>query len=534
MSSTPNASLPVKNEKRSTSDEIELLIKARYPLIYVVTWEERRILDLLDRLCSRMGRKLYRWSYSKGVLDASGHSVVEKSENLSTALDFVEKSKEKALFVFLDLHDFMSKSTDFSVLIVRKLRDITAVLTTSKSSMLIISPVLKIPFELEKDIALVEFDLPGYEDMDAILGEIENALKSNPSIETDLSGDDRERLLKASLGLTKTEAENAFAKVIAEDGRLDADDIENVLREKEQLIKKTGVLEFIPVSEELKSVGGMEILKEWLCDRSEGFSERARQFQLPAPRGVLLLGVPGCGKSLCAKAVAAEWQIPMLKLDMGSIFGMYVGQSEENIRKATKIAESIAPCVLWIDEIEKGFSGVQGGGDGGTASRVFGSFLTWMQEKTKPVFVFATANNIKALPPEFLRKGRFDEIFFVDLPFEDERKTIFSIHLKNRGRDPANFNLDLLAQRSDGYSGAEIEEATISALYRVFKTGEELRDEHVLSALEETQPLSETMKEQIQQMRSWAKLRARYASQLGRSESGEIVNRWANMQAEID
>ncbi|HLL84981.1 MAG TPA: AAA family ATPase, partial [Longimicrobium sp.] len=281
-----------------------------------------------------------------------------------------------------------------------------------------------------------------------------------------------------------------------------------------QIVRKNGLLEFIHVDDTLDSVGGLDHLKVWLSRRTAAFGESARKFGLPEPKGLLLLGVQGCGKSLTAKAVASHWRLPLLRLDLGRIFSGLVGSSEENLRKAIRVAEGVAPAVLWVDELEKGISGAasSGSGDTGVTARVFGALLTWLQEKTAPVFVVATANRIDALPPELLRKGRFDEIFFVDLPEAPEREEIFRIHLKRRNRDARAFDVQALANRAVGFSGAEIEQAIVSGLYEAFAEGAELQHKHVLQAIEETQPLSVTMREHIEQLRSWASLRTRPAS----------------------
>jgi SpoVK/Ycf46/Vps4 family AAA+-type ATPase len=349
-------------------------------------------------------------------------------------------------------------------------------------------------------------------------------VKQFKRVRVDLDDAGRERLLQAALGLTLGEAENVFAKIIVKDERLSADDVNEVFAEKQQIIRKSGLLEYCATSETFSNVGGMAVLKDWLNKRSLAFSQEARDFGLPAPKGILMLGVQGCGKSLCAKAVSTQWQLPLLRFDMGRMFGSLMGSSEENVRRAISVAESVAPAVLWVDEIDKAFAGSQGSGltDGGTTARVFGTFLTWLSEKTAPVFVVATANDISHLPPELLRKGRLDEIFFVDLPDRDERAEIFGIHVQKRGRDIASFDLQGLADASKDFSGAEIEEAINSALYDAFYDKVELTTGHVLQALAETVPLARTMDEQISQLRDWAEGRARNAS-VARGTIGEHV-----------
>jgi SpoVK/Ycf46/Vps4 family AAA+-type ATPase len=331
-------------------------------------------------------------------------------------------------------------------------------------------------------------------------------------IELDDAG--RDRLLQAALGLTLGEAENVFAKIIVKDERLSGDDVNEVLSEKQQIIRKSGLLEYYATTECFENVGGLAILKDWLNKRAVAFTAEAREFGLPPPKGILMLGVQGCGKSLCAKAVSNQWQLPLLRFDMGRMFGSFVGSSEENVRRAISVAESVAPAILWVDEIDKAFAGSQGSAasDGGTTARVFGTFLTWLSEKIAPVFVVATANDISQLPPELLRKGRLDEIFFVDLPSKEERAEVFQIHLTKRSRDASQFDVEALVEATKDFSGAEIEEAIISALYEAFYAQEQLTTEHILAVLGQTVPLARTMAEQIQSLRKWAEGRARDAS----------------------
>jgi SpoVK/Ycf46/Vps4 family AAA+-type ATPase len=319
------------------------------------------------------------------------------------------------------------------------------------------------------------------------------------------------------------EAENVFAKIIVKDERLTGDDVSEVFSEKQQIIRKSGLLEYYATDENFARVGGLAVLKDWLKKRAVAFTSEARAFGLPPPKGILLLGVQGCGKSLCAKAVSNLWQLPLLRFDMGRMFGSLVGSSEENVRRAITVAESIAPAVLWVDEIDKAFVGSQSSGvtDGGTTARVFGTFLTWLSEKTAPVFVVTTANDVYQLPPELLRKGRLDEIFYVDLPSDEERTEIFRIHLAKRGRDPENFDLPSLVNLSRDFSGAEIEEAIISALYDAFYEKQELTTAHVLASLNQTVPLAKTMAEKITAQRNWAVGRTRNAS-VARPMKGDV------------
>jgi ATP-dependent 26S proteasome regulatory subunit len=422
------------------------------------------------------------------------------------ALDHIAGAEGKGLFVLRDFHPFLDNAQ-----VIRKLRDLAHDLKKSQKSILFLSPVLKVPPELEKEVAVLDWDLPDRAEIDGIIGKLlgELPVGVDPGIAADPQG--RERIVEAALGLTYIEAENVLAKSIV---RCKTFDIGTILEEKKHIIRKSGILEYYETRESLDEIGGLETLKAWLQKRRGAFTQKARDFGLPLPKGILLIGVPGCGKSLTAKAVGAAWQMPLLRLDVGKIFGGLVGASEENIRKALKTAEAIAPAVLWLDEVEKGFSGTGSSNmsDGGTTSRVFGTFITWMQEKTAPVFVIATANDVRALPPELMRKGRFDEIFFVDLPTRDERKTILDIHLKKKKRDGATLELPRVVEAMPEFSGAEIEQAVISALYDAFDAERDLTPEGLLQAAREIVPLAVTMKEGIDTMREWAKTRARPAS----------------------
>ncbi len=791
--------------------ELETLIRARYPIIYVVSWEEKRVEDALRTITQARGKKMYQWTVTQGMVVNSANRD-EPTRDPLAALDFVFNSRDQAVFLFKDFHPFLN-----DVALVRRMRDLTYALKTSYKTLVLLSPLLKLPPELEKEITVVDYALPSLEDLGKLLDSIIESVKANPQIQTELATQDREQILKAAQGLTATEAENVFAKSLVEKRKFDVD---VVLSEKEQIIRKSAILEYYRASEAFGDVGGLDLLKDWMDKRTVAFSEKARVYGLPAPKGILMLGVQGCGKcfqrdtpilmhdgttkmvqdiqageavmgpdscprtvlstirgrdemyqvlptkgaaytvnadhilslrvsgyrpyhkkfaeadanglinisvkdylkrsdcfkqaamgwrtgvdfaprpvpldpyflglwlgdgdaclpnittmepeivacllrqlgvagnkhipqiykanscdtrlqllagiidtdghqhgntydviqksetlaqdiayiarslglaayvkscekscvhkdirrrgqyfrvsisgdtdmipvrlerkrcqprrqrknvlnvgitvrpvglddyygfqvegdglfllgdftvthnSLSAKAIASLWKLPLLRMDVGKIFGGIVGQSEENIRKAIRIAESTAPNIVWIDELEKGFSGTQSSGisDGGTTARVFGTFITWLQDKTAPCFVVATANDVSALPPELLRKGRFDEIFFVDLPSAEERADIFRIHLQKRHRDPVQFDLEKLAEAAAGYSGAEIEQAVISALYDAFDVDRDVTTEDILTVVKQSVPLSMTMKERIDLLRLWAATRARPAS----------------------
>ena len=496
--------------------ELETLIRARYPILYVVTSEETRVQNLIVPIAAKRQKKVFEWSYSTGMVPAGTSFQSQKHRNAATkdplaALDQVIDQVEPAIFIFKDFHPFLTKN-NFAV--IRKLKDIALHLKNSYKTIILISPTLEIPTELDKEITVLSFPLPSREDLGILLDGIIKDVKDLREVKIELDDAGRERLLQGALGLTLSEAENVLAKIIIKDGRLSGDDVAEVFAEKQQIIRKSGLLEYYAATVTISDVGGLAVLKDWLLKRAVAFTEQARAFGLPAPKGVLLLGVQGCGKSLCAKAVSSLWQLPLLRFDMGRMFNSLVGSSEENVRKAIAVAESVAPAILWVDEIDKAFAGSQGSGatDGGTTARVFGTFLTWLSEKTTPVFVVATANDISQLPPELLRKGRLDEIFFVDLPAEQERGDIFRIHLTRRGRRADDFDIPALVVASEHFSGAEIEEAIISALYDAFYAQHDLTSDDILQTIRQTVPLSKTMDEHLNRLRNWAEGRARHAS----------------------
>jgi hypothetical protein len=492
--------------------ELDVYIRARYPLLWVVTPEEKRALAEVEVLALDQKKRLLIWSATTGITNPATPDRVDANKRdplalLGTILD----DTDACIWVLRDFHPYLKDPT-----IIRRLREVAFGLQSQKTNktVILLGPVFKIPPELEKEITVLDFNLPTEAQLLVMLERlIEDARRG--TIKVALDRRQRTRLVKACLGLTEVEAQNAIAKAIIQaNGRLDGDAIDAVTAEKQQIIRKSGLLEFYASAEQLTTVGGLSILKEWLRKRERAFDEKARAFGLPEPKGILLVGVQGCGKSLVAKAVANTWRLPLLRLDVGRLFASLVGSSEENLRNAIKVAESIAPVVLWVDEIEKGFSGVGSSNvsDAGTAARVFGSFITWLQEKQSPVFVIATANSVEHLPPELVRKGRFDEIFFVDLPDLQERIDIWSIHLQKRSRGTEQFDLPTLAMASDGLSGAEIEQAIIAGLYEAFDQNRVLSMEDLLTVLQETIPLSRMMEEEIEGLRLWARQRARRAS----------------------
>lgn len=489
--------------------EIDILIRAKYPIVYIVSWEEARVEEALRRVCAPLNRMLHTWTITQGLVPPMNPSGPVKPTTLPgelEALAQVHEAPEYTVFLLKDFHVYMRDSR-----VVRLLRDLAVKLRGKAQTLILMSPTLSLPPELEKEVTVLDFPLPLAADIEMELDKVIESVKDNPKVDATLTPEQREIIVKSALGLTLEEIDSVFARSLVEKRKFDVD---VVLEEKQQIIRKSGLLEYYPVQAHLADVGGMELLKDWLDKRASSFTDKARDFGIPSPKGILILGVQGCGKSLLAKAVAAEWNLPMLKLDVGRIFGSLVGQSEENIRKAISVAESVAPCVLWADELEKGFAGMGGSGvsDSGTTARVFATFLTWMQDKTKPVFLIATANEVNALPPEMLRKGRFDEVFFVDLPDRAEREQIVKIHLVKRKRDPANFNVEELADTMKGFSGAEIEQVIVGALFSAFDAGRELTQDDVMCEAKAVVPLSVMMQEEIDELRTWAEMRTRPAS----------------------
>ena len=497
---------------REVNKQLEVLIRARYPIIFIVSWEEKRVEEALIAIAQKRNKGLYTWTATDGLKSPmiQGH-FSESLKHPVAVLDHVIKSKEPSvIFILKDFHPFLEEH-----LIIRKLKDVSDSIRKSRNTLILLGPELKIPRELEKIISVLDYPLPGYPELEGLLNELIESVKKNPSVTIDLNPEVKEKIINAAMGLTRLESESAFAKAVVRNNRLGEEDIDVILSEKEQIIRKSGILEYYHTSEKFSQIGGLINLKEWLVKRASAFSERARDYGLPQPKGMLLLGVQGCGKSLAAKVISSLWNLPLLRLDLGQVFSGIIGSSESNMRRAILMAETLSPCILWIDEIEKGLAGTKSSGmsDGGTTARIFATILSWMQEKTKPVFVIATANDISQLPPELLRKGRFDEIFFVDLPNRNEREQIFKIHLKKRDRKPEDFDLNQLTNASEGYSGAEIEQAIISALYDAFSDNErEINTQDILKAISETFPLSKTMEDKITELREWAKHRARPSS----------------------
>ena len=490
-------------------EELNILIQAQYPLIYLVTSEEERAEQSIFKVSQEIKpqRRVYVWTVTHGIVEYGQPRNTTQHNTVSpeAAIDWIIRQKEPSIFILKDLHPFIDAPATN-----RSLRYAIASFKGMQKNIILMSPVQQVPIELEKEVVVLDFQLPDMAELNKVLTAHQEQNRGRR-----LTTEAREKLLRAALGLTKDEAEKVYRKAQVTTGQLTENEVNIVLSEKKQLIRRNGILEYLEEDETIDAVGGLEELKTWLTQRSNAFTERAREYGLPQPKGMLILGVPGCGKSLIAKTTSRLWGLPILRLDMGRVYdGSMVGRSEANLRNALKTAESISPTILFIDELDKSFAGSGGSGDsdGGTSNRIFGSFLTWMQEKKSPVFVMATANRVERLPGEFLRKGRFDEIFFVDLPTPEERQDIFGIHLTKRREDIARFDLGQLAKMSDGFSGAEIEQAVVAAMYEAFAQDREFTQLDIIAALKSTLPLSRTMQEQVTALRDWARQRARPAA----------------------
>jgi SpoVK/Ycf46/Vps4 family AAA+-type ATPase len=490
-------------------EELSILIQSQYPLVYLVTSEEERAERAISTVAQiKPNRSVFVWTVTHGIVEygqQNGTITQHNTVSPEAALEWVTRQKEPGIYIFKDLHPFIE-----SPAVARWLRDAIANFKGMQKTIILMSPVQVVPIELEKEVVVLDFPLPKLEELEEVLLQQLGITRIKK-----LAAETKEKLLRAALGLTRDEAEKVYRKAQVTTGRLTEDEVAIVLSEKQQLIRRNGILEYLEHDEGIAGVGGLEELKHWLTQRSNAFTQRAREYGLPQPKGMLILGVPGCGKSLIAKTASKLWSLPLVRLDMGRVYdGSTVGRSEANLRNALKAAESISPMILFIDELDKAFAGSAGSSDsdGGTSSRIFGTFLTWMQEKKSPVFVMATANRVDRLPGEFLRKGRFDELFFVDLPNFEERSQIFQIHLSKRRSDVSRFDLSQLSSVSEGFSGAEIEQGIIAAMYEAFAQDREFTQLDIISAVKSTTPLSRTMTEQVAALRDWARMRARPAA----------------------
>lgn len=517
--------------------QIATMIRARYPFIYVHSFEESRVVEAIDRINNSFSRhrSLYIWSQASGMRFYGQEIFPSKPKVLNNpaldALYQISQIKEDSIFVLCDFHHYMrSSDNNNSYETVRLMRDLLPQLKNGSVSktIIIVSPTLVIPDEMQKEISIISYPLPGENELVASM----NTLIRDNDLKDVLTPAEKAELANVALGMTMEEAENAFSRSIIESRcrQLNMDAMPIIFEEKKQVISKSGLLDYIDKQVDIQEVGGLEVLKNWLKKRCGAWNPGViSQYHLPLPKGVLVTGVPGCGKSMTAKAMSAMWGLPLVKFDFGRVFSGLVGSSEENMRRAIATAEAMAPCILWIDEIEKGLSGGPGSTDGGTSARVLGTFLSWMQEKTSMVFIVATANDIHALKPELLRKGRFDEIFFVDLPNFNERSEIFKLHIEKRQCDalkelrPDTAFYHRMAAQTDGFSGAEIESVVISALFEAYAENRTLLENDFHNAIKNTVPLSVTQEDKISALRNWAQHRAVYASVPDKESSAERV-----------
>lgn len=495
----------------------DLLIRAQYPLLYIITIEEEATLQELERLAYHLlpQRQVVTWDVVRGWDDNGNH----KNSPLG-ALGRVrgQSDQQPMLFVLKDLHFVLQyPHNPNNAPVIRELKNLATELKYTQHTLILTSHTLAIPPELSEEVTVIDSMLPDSRAIAQLL------IDSVAPDKLNLSALAKEQLIKACQGLSRSRIQRVLASVLASEQEVNSSAIGAVLTEKKQAIRQTGLLEFFAAETSLQQVGGLENLKQWVRIRQNAFTEEARRYGIPNPKGVLLVGIQGTGKSLSAKTIAHEWQLPLLRLDTGRLFGGLVGESESRVRQMIQITEAIAPCVLWIDEIDKAFGNIASGvdGDSGTSRRLFGTIVTWMQEKTSPVFIVATANDVRILPAELLRKGRFDEIFFLSLPTEKERKAIFKVHLqKLRPARLREFNLDLLARQTKDFSGAEIEQVIFDAMHQAFADLDEQQqrrdftDTDILRAAETTVPLAAIAKDTIDNLKQWAaQAGARPASQ---------------------
>jgi len=501
----------------SPAEELALLFRAGHGLVLIESHEESRAIRLVQEACRLVGRRCLAWTLVQGLVEIEhgrpgrdGRPGEDRVRDIGggrkpiEALGGLARERGPRTAMLLDFHEHLDDPE-----VRRALREVVdkAGSDPDGATIVLVAPVIEIPVTLEREAVHFNLPLPDTEHLERIVREVYRHLQATApgSIEAKVRKQDLDRMTEAMLGLTEDEARRLVAQVILRDGRLDIDDLEEIRESKRNAVANQGKLEYVPVSDDLSALGGLERLKTWLSRRRDSFTPAARKFGLQPPRGMLLLGVPGCGKSLCARLVAGEWRRPLLRLDTGSLYNKFVGASETNLRESLRQAEASAPCVLWIDEIEKAFASVAGGSnDGGVSQRLFGTMLNWMNDRTADVFMVATANQVKQLPPELLRKGRFDEIFFVDLPPAAAREQILRIHLEKRNRDPELFDLPRLIDVTQGFSGAEIEQAIVAALYRAWDERRELEVRHIEAVVGETRPMVVTMSEMIRNLRAWA------------------------------
>ena len=506
-------------------DRLKILINSSTPIVVMETVEEMRALALVRGACSDLNLALFEWTIADGLVRSDGAVAVSQAvpgnasgsrTSMYNTLDPVqalanlESMTLEAVYVLKDFHRHMD-----SPVVVRRLRDVGQKFSANRRTLILTAPAIEMPAELASLVEFLDLPLPDGERLREIIRETYTRMAGTHTLKLQLDASGVDAMAANLRGLTEEAAERAISQAVVGRLALSSDCITDVLEAKKALLKRSEMLEFVDATDTMSSVGGLDNLKRWLEQRRGAWHEGAQEFGLDPPKGVIILGTQGCGKSLCARAVAGEWKLPLLKFDTAAVYDKFIGETEKRIQKVFRVAEGLAPCVLWIDELEKVFAGSgpdSASADAGVSSRLLASFLSWMQERKPAVFVAATCNNVTVLPPELIRKGRFDELFFVDLPSVLERKQIFAIQLTKRKRQPADYDLDLIAEAAKGFSGAEIESAVQSALYAAFARKQELSNDELLTALSSTVPLSITRSEEIAALRAWAKDRAVWAS----------------------
>jgi SpoVK/Ycf46/Vps4 family AAA+-type ATPase len=551
-------------------DRLKVLINSSTPIVVMETSEEMHAVKMVRSACVELNMATFEWSIADGLVRSGSNTSIDgqpsaqnqgalytqggrsqtqtrtvlspgtaESERLARAMKSalgaegaaaatatgtaiyntrepvqalanMESMTVEAVFILKDFHRHMDDPV-----VVRRLRDVGQKFAANRRTVIITAPELTVPAELATLVEYFDLPLPDRDRLAEIIHDTYTRLSKTYTLKLQLDAAGVDAMSANLRGLTEEEAERAISQALVTRYALCPDSVTDVLEAKKQLLRHSGMLEFIPATDNMAAVGGLENLKHWLGQRRGAWEDSAREFGLEPPRGMIILGVQGCGKSLCARAVAGEWKLPLVKFDTSAVYDKYIGETEKRIRKVFQVAEGIAPCVLWIDELEKVFAGSgpdSASADAGVSSRLLASFLSWMQDRKSPVFVAATCNNVTVLPPELIRKGRFDELFFVDLPNQAERKQIFSIQLAKRKRNPADFDLEKAAAAAKGYSGAEIDAAVQGGLYAAYSEKKELSTQSLMNALAQTVPLSVTRAEEIATLREWARTRAVPAS----------------------
>ncbi|HEX6806329.1 MAG TPA: AAA family ATPase [Terriglobales bacterium] len=523
-------------------DRLKVLIDSSTPIVVMETAEEMRAVRLVREAAAPLNLAVFEWSIASGlvrsgveaaaaggdmrfpgaaraVLHVADDSAapIYNSREPAQALSTLEAMTLEAVFILKDFHRHMDDPV-----VVRRLRDVGQKFSTNRRTVVITSPAITVPPELAGLVEFLDLPLPDKTRLHQIINDVFARMGQSRTLRRTLDSAGLDAAVNNLRGLTEEEAERAISQALVTRYGLVPETVTDLLEAKEELLRHSGMLDFIDASENLAAIGGLENLKRWLAQRQGSWEEAARQFGLEPAKGVIILGVQGCGKSLCARAIAGEWRLPLVKFDTAAVFDKYIGETEKHIQRIFRVAEGLAPCVLWIDELEKVFAGSapdSASVDAGVSSRILAEFLSWMQDRKASVFVAATCNNINALPPELIRKGRFDELFFVDLPNQSERRQIFAIQLSKRQRNPGEFDLERIATAARGFSGAEIDAAVQSALYAAYSGKQPLTTETLLHGLQQTVPLSTTRAEEIEAQRAWARERAVPASEPSSSEA---------------